>query len=74
VFNKVSEFTKVQDYSDYKLIIETVPGNGKFYATSKMDSNGNRYILDDIERVNRYNNQSACISDDFLRPVCYCIT
>lgn len=72
LFHKFSEVVSEQDYADYKVVIETRPGNAKFFATSKLDAEGNRYVLDNIERVNRYNNQSHCVNDDKLKPLCYC--
>ncbi|XP_045187704.2 uncharacterized protein LOC123545446 [Mercenaria mercenaria] len=73
LFNKFSKVVSENDYADYKIVIETLPGNAKFFATSKTDSDGKRYVLDNIERINRYNNQSHCVNDDKLRPLCYCV-
>ncbi|XP_053376633.1 uncharacterized protein LOC128547610, partial [Mercenaria mercenaria] len=73
LFNKFGKVVSEKDYAEYKIAIETLPGNAKFFATSKTDSEGKRYVLDNIERINMYNNQSYCVNDDKLRPLCYCM-
>ncbi|XP_060590624.1 uncharacterized protein LOC132745678 [Ruditapes philippinarum] len=73
LFNKISNVVSGRDYADYRIVIQTHPGNAKFFATSKIAADGKRYVLDNIERINRYNNQSYCVSDDKLRPLCYCV-
>lgn len=74
LFNKFRDVVSERDYADYKLVVETLPGNGKFFATSKTNADGSRYVLDTIERVNRYKNQSHCVNEEKLKPLCYCKT
>lgn len=56
----------------YTVVIETVPGNGHFLATCIQRKGEPLEVLPDIDRVNRYNNQSYCIDKHKLRPLCYC--
>lgn len=55
----------------YTITIETIPGGGHFYATVVKEGSV-MSVLDDIDRVNRYNNQSYCVKEHKLRPLCYC--
>lgn len=56
----------------YTVTIETVPGFGQFFATCIQKKGEPIYVLPDIDRINRYNNQSHCIERHKLRPLCYC--
>ncbi|KAL4238482.1 hypothetical protein ACF0H5_003190 [Mactra antiquata] len=59
-------------FSRYKAAIETKPGLAQFYASINVDSNETIVISDDIDRINKYGNQSHCIEDHLLHPFCYC--
>ncbi|KAL4226389.1 hypothetical protein ACF0H5_014372 [Mactra antiquata] len=59
-------------FSRYTTVIETKPGLAQFYASINIDSNDNIVISDDIDRINKYGNQSHCIEDHLLNPFCYC--
>lgn len=56
----------------YLVVIETVPGEGQFFATCVVKEGQPVEVLDEIDRVNRYNNQSHCVDDRRLRTMCYC--
>jgi hypothetical protein len=55
--------------------IETLPSKGIFEATVQYEGESNMKVLGEISRINRYNNQSACIPDikDTLKLYCLCI-
>jgi hypothetical protein len=57
------------------LAIETLPSKGIFEATVQYEGESNMKVLGEISRINRYNNQSACIPDikDTLKLYCLCI-
>lgn len=63
--------------TDTRLIvaIETSPNNGVYEATIQYDGGSGMKILGDINRLNRYNNQSYCIPDrqNIRRLYCLCI-
>lgn len=57
----------------YTVAIETVPGKGHFYATCIVKNDGAAIdVLDNIDRINRYNNQSHCVKERPLKLYCYC--
>lgn len=57
----------------YTVSIATVPGDAHFYATCIV-RNGEKDIevLDQMDRLNRYNNQSYCVKEKPLKLYCYC--
>ena len=55
----------------YTVAIETVPGEAHFYATCIV-TNGYIQVLDNIDRLNRYNNQSQCVKERPLKLYCFC--
>lgn len=56
----------------FKILIETQPGDGQFYASSKVLPNGTINVMEDIDRTNKYGRQSYCIDEHKLRSLCYC--
>jgi len=56
----------------YAITIETSPSGAQFLATCIWREDKRIEILNEIDRVNRYNNQSHCVDDINLRPLCYC--
>lgn len=58
---------------DYLIVIKVTPSDGEFEATVRYSSRDDTYrVQGDANRINMYGNQSSCISDQFLLPVCYC--
>ncbi|KAL4239990.1 hypothetical protein ACF0H5_000786 [Mactra antiquata] len=62
---------QVDTRDKFSLTVETLPGGGQFYATVIKEGR-TISVLEDIDRVNRYKNQSYCVSEHRLRPLCYC--
>ncbi|KAL4236570.1 hypothetical protein ACF0H5_004955 [Mactra antiquata] len=62
---------QVDTREKYTIIVETEPGGGQFYATVIKDGPW-IHVLDELDRVNRYNNQSYCVTEHKLKPLCYC--
>lgn len=62
----------VDNIKKYTVIIRTDPGGGEFLATCKVRSKGNIEVLKDIDRINIYGNQSHCVTESNLKPLCYC--
>lgn len=58
--------------TNYVVVLETLPGHGRFEATAQHYSSSKINILGDINRLNMYGNQSICITDHFLHLYCYC--
>lgn len=56
----------------YVVVIETSPSGAQFLATCIRKHGQPVEVLDEIDRINRYNNQSYCVSETVLRPLCYC--
>ncbi|KAH3841038.1 hypothetical protein DPMN_114497 [Dreissena polymorpha] len=56
----------------YEVNIITEPGLGAFEATYTMTDSDFR-LVGEIVRANKYGNQSSCISEKLLRPLCYCV-
>lgn len=56
----------------YVIVVETSPSGGQFLATCIRRKGQPTEVLDEIDRVNRYNNQSYCVSETNLRPLCFC--
>jgi len=67
-FFRPEEVTKLR----YDITIETLPGRGAFEATYHVTSGSQILLLGDIVRINKYGNQSICITDKLLRPYCFC--
>ncbi|KAL4235739.1 hypothetical protein ACF0H5_004131 [Mactra antiquata] len=71
--------TPVQDFTGrYFILFHTLPGNGYFEGTVDYSkylyrgSNQHIKLIGDPSRLDRYGNQSACMTDSFLRSYCYC--
>lgn len=70
---KVTYGDKVVSFVHYQLIIQTVPGEGRFEATVKHDEfHDIAEIASDISRVNLYGDQSICVTDHSIKKFCYC--
>lgn len=56
----------------YEISIETKPGLGTFEATYIAYNEEQFALMGDIVRTNKYGDQSDCITEKLLRPICYC--
>ncbi|XP_054721636.1 uncharacterized protein LOC129231366 [Uloborus diversus] len=64
---------KVNAPGDYLLVISANPSGGIFEGTVRYDAEDDTYrVLDDISRLNKYGNQSECITSARMRKFCYC--
>ena len=62
-----------RDDTKYVLVFTTTPGGGKFFATCSYNTeSGQARVLGNIDRINRYGNQSHCIHIGQIRPYCLC--
>lgn len=57
----------------YTVVVEAHPGGGHFYATCILKDRRHIEVLEDIDRLNKYNNQSHCTDRHKLRHLCYCV-
>ncbi|KAH8292840.1 hypothetical protein KR054_012208, partial [Drosophila jambulina] len=55
---------------ELKLRVKTLPGNGEFETTVRV-SDG-LLLTSPISRVNEYEEQSHCLSDPRVKPLCFC--
>ncbi|XP_052819463.1 uncharacterized protein LOC128245369 [Mya arenaria] len=70
----VSLFRNADVLDRYIVQFQTIPGFGIFEATIGVYLDGGIRVEGDIDRVNKYGNQSACIQDGaLLRAYCYCV-
>ncbi|CAI5450976.1 unnamed protein product [Caenorhabditis angaria] len=68
--SQILSATIVEEHRKYRIGIEVRPSNAQFEAV--IDKNGK--IFGDINRINKYGNQSICIKDNqFLRKLCFCL-
>uniref|UniRef100_A0A0L8FM57 Uncharacterized protein n=2 Tax=Octopus bimaculoides TaxID=37653 RepID=A0A0L8FM57_OCTBM len=64
----------IQTYKDYRVIMQTLPGEGLFEGSVRYYRDKKQLsLLGQISRINRYGHQSDCIHDSLLRKYCYCI-
>lgn len=64
-------------YSDkqdtrYLLVIQTEPGDAKFESTVHYGESSGIEVSGDINRINRYGNQSHCMNIKLMRLYCFC--
>ena len=59
--------------SRYLVVVMTSPGHALFESTVNYRNKHDIELLGDINRINRYGNQSSCINHKVLRTSCYCI-
>ena len=77
-FKNILSIVRKQFNTDYIYTFEYLlePGNAVFIASIVLnkDSNGLKYkIIGKIIRTSRYNDQSYCITNSYLKNFCYCI-
>jgi hypothetical protein len=57
----------------YLLTINVKPSNALFEATVKLNiTSGQMLMIGEVSRINKYGDQSSCISDPFMRRYCFC--
>ncbi|CAG7834325.1 unnamed protein product [Allacma fusca] len=56
----------------FEIGISTKPGGGKYYAAVVFNGFDGHLTLDGIARVSIYGNDADCMSDQDLKPFCYC--
>ncbi|KAI6189656.1 hypothetical protein M3Y97_00032200 [Aphelenchoides bicaudatus] len=60
-------------YVNYALMIEVQPNGALLEATARHYFNDDSIqIVSDINRINKYGNQSVCVKDAIARKYCYC--
>jgi len=64
---------EVREDTRHSVVLETTPGSGRFYATVDVFNDSTIKVNGNIDRVNKYGNQSACIKDHKLKHMCYCL-
>ena len=67
---------KTPDLLRYQVIFTTQPNEGKYEVTAHVSLPDKVTINPEISRVNRYNDQPACIAKQYpyARKFCYCRT
>jgi hypothetical protein len=68
----------IKERTRLRIKFQTNPGNAVFESTVEYTDKDHINILGDINRINKYGNQSACIDDITLhnrirRLYCYCV-
>ncbi|XP_013792526.1 uncharacterized protein LOC106476410 [Limulus polyphemus] len=64
---------KIEAPEDYLLTVVVSPSKAVFESTVRYDRKNEVFsVLDDVSRLNRYGNQSACIKNARLRKFCFC--
>jgi len=57
----------------YRVMVQVMPSNAQFEGTLEADAwNRRGKIVGDVNRINRYGNQSHCVNDKITRLYCYC--
>uniref|UniRef100_T1J7D3 Uncharacterized protein n=1 Tax=Strigamia maritima TaxID=126957 RepID=T1J7D3_STRMM len=60
-------------YTNYLITFEVSPSKGIFQGIALFNHMTNEYTIEkNIDRLNKYGNQSLCINDPHLRLFCYC--
>uniref|UniRef100_A0A914VCR0 Uncharacterized protein n=1 Tax=Plectus sambesii TaxID=2011161 RepID=A0A914VCR0_9BILA len=61
-------------FINYRVAIEVAPSGALLEATLRNSLNDKAFtVIDDVNRINKYGNQSLCIQSAVLRKYCYCI-
>lgn len=56
----------------YRVMVEVMPSNALFEGTVEADAWNRRNIVGDVNRINKYGNQSHCVSDKIVQLYCFC--
>ncbi|ULT88922.1 hypothetical protein L3Y34_007844 [Caenorhabditis briggsae] len=63
------------DEHKFRITVETSPSNAVFEALIFFDTSSSQStVIGDINRINKYGNQSVCVNDQLLRKLCFCTT
>jgi len=74
VNDRTGDIRRAKYVTNYQLTVEVTPGGGIFQGIVWHNSHTDKYgVENDIDRINRYGNQSNCIDEVKLKPVCYCL-
>lgn len=58
---------------EHIVVIQTKPGTGKFEATiEQYNRNQTFVVVSDVDRLNRYGNQSRCVRNTLIKKLCFC--
>jgi hypothetical protein len=57
----------------FRVTVQVMPSDALFEGTLEVDAWSKRgNMVGDVNRINRYGNQSHCISDRIIKLYCYC--
>ncbi|KAE9553123.1 hypothetical protein FO519_003676 [Halicephalobus sp. NKZ332] len=61
-------------YVMYRVTVKAFPSGAFFEGTVRHSVNSDGYtVIGDINRINKYGNQSSCVQSALLRKYCFCI-
>ncbi|CAD5232252.1 unnamed protein product [Bursaphelenchus xylophilus] len=61
-------------YINYLVMVSAAPSNAIFEGVVRHDISTDKLnVVGEINRINRYGNQSVCVHEQLLRKFCYCI-
>lgn len=73
VETRAKRFQYSPQLRQYLITVRVVPSNALLEATVNYDQSSHRMlILGEISRINAYSNQSHCLSDHYLKKLCFC--
>ena len=57
----------------YRIMVQVMPSNAQFEGNLQVYAwNRRGKVVGDVNRINRYGNQSHCVNDNIIRLYCYC--
>ncbi|GAB1607850.1 uncharacterized protein LOC115231360, partial [Argonauta hians] len=72
-FLKLKKITNAFKYGNkYTITMRVLPSRGLFQFTAQQDNHGT-HIKGDVLRINVYGNQSHCVNNPALKPMCFCV-
>ncbi|MFH4983482.1 hypothetical protein AB6A40_010191 [Gnathostoma spinigerum] len=54
------------------IVVEALPSHGQYEATLEMKDNLHPIVISSVTRDDAYGSQGDCVSDESLKPLCYC--
>ncbi|CAD5224334.1 unnamed protein product [Bursaphelenchus okinawaensis] len=61
-------------YINYLVMVTASPSNGIFEGIVRHDISSDKLnVIGEVNRINRYGNQSLCVHEQLLRKYCYCV-